>query len=77
MAEKWVGASNEKSCVSNWVDNRGAHNGLYKDMKENKPCDVAISANLDGSVLLQVRDGDEVMVVDLKKLVRLANMLKD
>lgn len=76
MAEKWVGADNGKSCVSNWVDSFGAHIGLYKDRNENKPCDVAISANLDGSVLLQVRDGDEVQVVDLRKLVRLAELLK-
>jgi len=73
---KWVGASNSVSLVSCWVDDDGAHIGLYRDQRASAPCDVAISANVDGSVTLQVMADGKPVVVDLRKAVQALAALK-
>lgn len=65
---KWSGADNGASCVSNWVDETGAHIGLYADKRKGKPCDIALSATLDGQLLLQIMVDGKPNIINLKKL---------
>lgn len=65
---KWTGSDNGVSCVSSWVDTEGAHLGLYADHRKGTPCDIALSARLDGQLLLQILVDGKPKIIDLKKL---------
>lgn len=77
---KWNGAANARSCVSNWVDQNGAHIGLYGSMtRESEPRslpDVVLTATIDGEVTLQVLEAGKPVFINVHKLLPLLRELQ-